>query len=113
MQQAATRVKEKLPNTAKLTTTEWRVILTRGDHTRFRKNCVPITLVPNVLGYARRNTFQPNCIQIVCPTTEGGINSWHVPETDAESLITVSRAAPDQGAAQRVWKAGWLQSFQN
>jgi hypothetical protein len=53
--QTATRVKEPLPNTAKLATTEWRVIVTHGEYTRFGKSCVEITFKPGSLGYARRN----------------------------------------------------------
>ncbi len=112
MQQVAVRAKESMPNTAKLTTTEWRVILIRGEYTRFGKSCVEITFKPGVLGYARRSRFQPGYIQVVCPIEEGKIGSWYIPETEAESLVTVSRAAPKQDAAQRVWLAGWMQSFQ-
>ncbi len=112
MQQATARAKENLPNTAKLNATEWRVVLTRGEYTRFGKSCAPITFKPGALGYARRNGFQPGYIQVVCPTTKGSIGSWHIHETEAESLITVARTAPKQDAAQRVWLAGWVQSFQ-
>ncbi len=111
MQQAVTRVKEPMPNTAKLATTEWRVILTRGENTRYGKSCAEITFVPGVLGYARRNTFQPDYLQVVCPTTKGSVGSWHIRETEAERLITASRPAPKQDDVQRVWKAGWMQSF--
>jgi hypothetical protein len=112
MQKTAIRAKEIPPNTAKLTTTEWRVILIRGEYTRFGKSCVEITAKPGTLGYARRNKFQTDYIQVVCPIKKGEIGSWYIPETKAESLITVSRTAPKQDAAQRVWLAGWMQSFQ-
>ncbi len=109
--QTATKVKEPLPNTAKLTTTEWRIILTCGEYTRFGKSCASITFVPRNLGYAQRNKFRPDYIQVVCPTTKGSIGSWHISETEAESLITVARAAPKQDAVQRAWEAGWMHSF--
>ncbi len=109
--QTATRVKELLPSTAKLTTTEWRVIVTHGEYTRFGKSCTSITFVSGVLGYARRNKFQNDYIQVVCPTTKGSIGSWHIPEREAGSLITVARTAPKQDATQRRWEAGWMQSF--
>jgi hypothetical protein len=109
--QTSNIVKELLPNTAKLTATEWRVIVTTGEYTRFGKSCAEITFKPGALGYARRNRNQSDYIQVVCPTTKGGIGSWHIPETEAESLITVARAAPKQDDVQRVWLAGWMQSF--
>ncbi len=112
MQQVAVRAKESMPNTAKLTTTEWRVILIRGEYTRSGKSCVEITTTPGVLGYARRSRFQTDYIQVVGPIKKGEIGSWHIPETEAERLITVSRTAPKQDAAQRAWLAGWMQSFQ-
>jgi hypothetical protein len=109
--QASTTVKAPLQNTGKLTNAEWRIIVTNGEYTRFGKSCTSITFVPGVLGYARRNNFQNDYIQVVCPTTKGSIGSWHIPETEAESLLTVARAAPKQSAVQRAWEAGWLQSF--
>jgi carbamate kinase len=109
--QATSTVKAPLPNTAKLTTAEWRIILTHGEYTRFGKSCASITFLPGVLGYARRNKFQNDYIQVVCPTTKGSIGSWHIHETEAESLLTVARAAPKQDAVQRAWEAGWMQSF--
>jgi hypothetical protein len=98
-------------NTAKITAAEWRIIATRREYTRFGKSCAAITFVPGVLGYARRNKFQTDYIQVVCPTTKGSIGSWHIHETEAESLITVARTAPNQAAVQRAWAAGWMQSF--
>ncbi len=112
MQQAAARLKEPQPNTAKLNTNEWRVILIRGEYTRFGKSCVEITAKPGTLGYARRNRFQTDYIQVVGPIKKGEIGSWYIPETKAETLISVARVAPKQDAAQRVWLAGWVQSFQ-
>ncbi len=106
--QTSTTVKTPLPNTAKLTTAEWRIILTHGEYTRFGKSCASMTFVPGVLGYARRNKFQPDYIQICAPTIKGSIGAWHVSETEAESLITVARAAPKQSAVQRAWEAGWM-----
>jgi hypothetical protein len=108
---ATTTVKELLPNTAKLTTTEWRVILTRGEFTRFGKSCTEIAFAPGSLGYAKRNEFQPDHIQVTCHTKKGGIGVWYIRETEAESLLTVARVAPKQDAVQRVWLAGWAQSF--
>ncbi len=109
--QTTSTVEQLLPSTMKLTNTEWRVIVTHGEYTRFGKSCASITFVPGVLGYARRNKFQPDYIQIVCPTTKGSIGSWHIHETEAERLLTVARPAPKQNAAQRGWEAGWMQSF--
>ncbi len=111
MQQAQTRVKEPLPNTARLAATEWRVVLTKGEYTRFGKSCKAVTFKPDNLGYARRNKFQPDYIQVVCPTTKGSIGSWHIHETEADLLLHVARVAPDQDSPQRTWKAGWAQSF--
>ncbi len=109
--QTTKTVEQLLPSTGKLTNTEWRVIVTHGEYTRFGKGCASITFMPGVLGYARRNKFQSDYIQIVCPTTQGSIGSWHIHETEAESLLTVARPAPKQAAAQRGWEAGWMQSF--
>jgi carbamate kinase len=106
-----TTVKELLPSTAKLTSTEWRIILTHGEYTRFGKGCASITFVSGVLGYARRNKFQSDYIQVCVPTTKGSIGSWHIHETEAESLLTVARPAPKQNAVQRAWESGWMQSF--
>jgi carbamate kinase len=109
--QTTTKVKQLLPSTAKLTTNEWRVIVTHGEYIRFGKSCASIAFVPGVLGYARRNKFQTDYIQVVCPTTKGNIGSWHINETEAESLLTVARTAPKQDAVNRAWEAGWMQSF--
>jgi carbamate kinase len=109
--QTTNTIKELLPSTMKLTNTEWRIILTHGEHTRFGKGCAPITFVSGVLGYARRNNFQSDYIQVCVPTTKGSIGSWHIHETEAEILITVARPAPKQNAAQRGWEAGWMSSF--
>ncbi len=109
--QTATRLKEPLPNTAKLTTTEWRVVLTRGEYTRFGKSCAAITFKPGVLGYARRNKFQRKYIQVVCPAVKGSIGSWHIHETEADLLLTVARLAPNQADVQRTWEAGWMHIF--
>ncbi len=109
--QASIAVKAPLPNTAKITTGEWRIILTRGEYTRFGKSCAEITFAPGVLGYAKRNAFSPDYIQVVCRTVKGNVSSWHIRETEAESLLTTARIAPDQGAVQRAWKAAWAQSF--
>ncbi len=101
-----------LPNTAKLVTAEWRVILTRAEYIRFGKSCASVAFVPGVLGYARRDKFQPGYIQLVCPTTRGTIGSWHLRETEAEKLITANgRPAPKQDAVQCAWEAGWMHSF--
>ncbi len=109
--QTSAQVKELLPRTAKLTTAEWRVIVTHGEYTRFGKSCASITFAPAVLGYAKRNKFQPDYIQLVCPTTKGSIGSWYISETEAESLLTTARPAPKQDGAQRAWEAGWMQTF--
>jgi hypothetical protein len=109
--QTATRVEEPMPNTAKLTATEWRVIVTTGEYTRFGKSCAEIKFKPGALGYARRNGFQTDYIQIVCHTAKGNVNCWYVHELEAENLISVARAAPNQDSPQRAWKTGWAQSF--
>jgi hypothetical protein len=109
--QTATKVNEQLPSTAKLTTTEWRVIVTHGEYTRFGKSCASITFEPGVLGYARRNKFQTDYIQVVCLTNKGSIGSWYISETEAERLLTVARPAPKQDAVERFWEAGWMQFF--
>jgi hypothetical protein len=109
--QTTNTVKELLPSTAKLTTDEWRIILTHGEYTRFGKSCAEITFAPGELGYARRNKFQPDYIQFVAHTTKGSVASWHIHEKVAESLITVARPAPKQDAVERVWEAGWMQYF--
>jgi hypothetical protein len=98
-------------NSAKITTAEWRIIATRREYTRFGKSCTAITFVPGTLGYARRNKFQINYVQVVCPTTKGSIGSWYISETEAESLLSIARIAPNQDAVQRAWEAGWVQSF--
>ncbi len=104
--------KSPLPNTMKLTTTQWRVIVTRAEYIRFGKSCPSVAFAPGVLGYARRDKFQPDYIQLVCPTTRGTIGSWHIRETEAENLITANgRPAPKQDAAQCAWEAGWVHSF--
>jgi hypothetical protein len=109
--QTTNTVKELLPSTAKLKTTEWRVIVTHGEYTRFGKSCASITFVAGVLGYAQRNKFQTDYIQIVAPTNKGTIGSWYISETEAEPLLTVARTAPNQVAVQRFWEAGWMQFF--
>jgi hypothetical protein len=101
-----------LPNTMKLTITFWRSILTQGEYIRFGKSCASIAFAPGVLGYARRNKFQPDYIEVVAHTTKGSIGSWHIRETEAENLLTTSaRIAPKQDAVNRAWEAGWMQSF--
>jgi hypothetical protein len=102
---------ESLQNTEKITAREWRVVLTRGEYTRTGKSCAAITFTPGNLGYARRNGFQPDYVQVVCPATKGNIGSWHIHEAEAARLLTVARVAPDQAAVQRVWASGWAQSF--
>jgi hypothetical protein len=109
--QTTSTVEQLLPSTAKLTNTEWRVIVTHGEYTRFGKGCASIKFVPGVLGYARRNKFQNGYIQVVCPTTKGSIGSWHIHETEAERLLTVARPAPQQNAVNRAWESGWMQTF--
>jgi hypothetical protein len=111
MQTTTTKLKEPLPRTAKLTTTEWRVIVTHGEYIRFGKSCASIAFAPGVLGYARRNKFQPDYIQVVAHTNKGAIGSWYINETEAESLLTTARVAPKQDGAQRAWEAGWMSSF--
>ncbi len=101
-----------LPNTMKLTTTEWRVIITSGEHTRCGKSCAPVAFVPGTLGYARRNEFQPDRIQVVAYTTKGSVGSWYIRETEATSLLATSaRISPRQGVVQRAWEAAWAHSF--
>jgi hypothetical protein len=109
--QTTNTVKELLPITAKLTTTEWLVIATHGVHTRFGKSCAEITFTSGTLGYAKRNKFQRDYIQVVAHTTKGSIGSWYISETEAENLITTARIAPKQDGAQRAWEAGWMQYF--
>jgi carbamate kinase len=111
MQTTTTKVKEALPITAKLTTTEWRVIVTHGEYTRFGKSCASIAFAPGTLGYARRNKKQTDYIQVVAHTTKGTIGSWYISEIEAERLLTVARIAPKQDGAQRAWEAGWMQYF--
>ncbi len=61
--------KAPLPSTAMLATTEWRVIVTLGEHGRLGKSCASIKFKKGELGYARRNGFQTDYIQVVCPTS--------------------------------------------
>jgi hypothetical protein len=109
--QTTTRVEEPLPNTAKLTANEWRVIVTHGEHERLGKSCASIKFKKGSIGYAKRNRFQPAYIQIVCHTIKGNVNCWHVRELEAETLLSIARVAPDQDSPQRSWKAGWAQIF--
>ncbi len=109
--QTTTRVEEPLPNTAKLTANEWRAIVTHGEYTRFGKSCASIKFKKGEIGYAKRNRFQPDYIQVICHTAKGNINCWYVHELEAETLISIARVAPDQGSTQRAWKACWAQSF--
>ncbi len=109
--QTITKIKQLLPRTAKLTTTEWRVIVTHGEYIRFGKSCASIAFTSGTLGYARRNKFQRDYIEVVAHTTKGGIGGWYVHEKEAESLLTTARVAPKQDGAQRAWEAGWMSSF--
>jgi carbamate kinase len=111
MQTTTTKLKEPLPRTAKLTTTEWRVVVTHGEYIRFGKSCASIAFTTGTLGYAKRNKFQRDYIQVVAHTTKGSIGSWHISEIEAERLLTVARVAPKQDGAQRAWEAGWMSSF--
>jgi hypothetical protein len=109
--QTSNIVKEMLPNAAKLTANEWRVIVTHGEHERLGKSCASIKFKKGEIGYAKRNRFQPDYIQIVCHTAKGNINCWYVHEREAETLISIARVAPNQDSPQRTWKAGWAQIF--
>jgi carbamate kinase len=111
MNQTATVLNHPLPKTAKLTTTEWRVIVTHGEYVRFGKSCAEVSFTSGTLGYAKRNKNQTDYIQVVAHTTKGSIGSWYINETEAESLLTTARVAPKQDGAQRAWEAGWMQYF--
>ncbi len=97
---------------ADLNPMQWHVVESMDSYTTSGRHVVDQTISSGSRGYARRNAFQPDQIQVLMKDVgRDSIMGYYIPAKECELLLIVLRVANEQSKPDILWSGYWRTRF--